>query len=448
MSVFSRRGATVLKVRLVFLLYCGSWLCSSDGPTQKAVECEAAEIQASDICAGYEYNLSLLPRMRVIYEYVLEHGDAFYKLTPQATRRSPNPVLEDYWTDRTRFFLRMPNAFSKGQLYVPPDNVVNPDVLLSKYMDMSIFSYGSVSADGFRLWSGAERDGQGGGVVGAGSITERLGLFLFPPLGVTDETWGPEGIRHPIDVFFARGPEALTVLGTARIGAVETVVVQQTVREKAPDVQQQQVRGKLEIARLATAWIDMRRGCLPLRMDRTSFFLLDGNRLGPTNDGDSLDPAGHPEASFIVVVSRIECSDGGAYYPCDGYTVQRCVSPDYKGPFNDMQGVVQGKTVDVPMVDLHRMTWRTHSVQRDVAVPNETLALAFPPGTRYFDLSRNRGMIEGLPEEALDRLLKEERGAPRAPRTGGYGLKSLLVVVNLVVIGALVYTFWLRRKKR
>lgn len=431
---------------LIFGAWCGWSLLF--GATRCVVECGATEIQPDDIIAAYEYNLSMLPRMRVVYEYVVERSDVFYQLNPGATSESADPVLEDYWTDRKRFLLRMPKSFSEGQSYVPSDTVITPDVLLSVYRDTFVFSYGSTSANGFRWWSGVEKDGQGGGVTGVGSVADRIGLFLFPPLGATDPTWGPEGIRHAIDVFFADGTESLSVVGTIRVDNVETVVAQRTVYAAAPAVQQREVKGKLEIAQVTTAWIDMQRGCLPVRMDQTNCFVLDGNPLGRTDTQKALDPAKRPETDFAVVVSRIERSDGGAFYPSGGYTVQRCVSPEYKGPFNDMQGVIQGKTIAIPMVDLQRMTWRTHSIRPDVAMDEETLALAFPPGTRYVDTSRNRGMVEGMAEEALDRLLEQERGVPPSFATGSHLLKSVLALANLLLIGILVYVFWLRRRKR
>lgn len=131
----------------------------------------------------------------------------------------------------------------------------------------------------------------------------------------------------------------------------------------------------------------------------------------------------------------------------EGVRADRTGSPDYRGPYNDIQGLLEGKVVDIPMVDVTRIHWRVHELQANQSMPEESLALSFPKQTRYFDESRARGMIEGIAEDELDRLIAEEQERMSRPNSR-YPFRWLFIAVNVAVIAGLVFFFWSRRKTR
>jgi len=407
----------------------------------------ADDVQPSDLVAGYQYNVSLFPRMRVVYEGVVELTNEFYERNPQSTQPKRTAVIEDYWTDRTRFLLRMPRKFTEGQAYPIPAVNITPDLLSSVYKDMFVFSYSVDTANGYRMWSGVDEAGLGSGVVGQGPISDRLGEFVFPPMGIADSSWGDKRIWHAIDVFYANPPGEMRVLGRVHVDGVETVVVESLTRKPAAQVLQAQVEGRLETGRVVTAWIDVGRGCLPLRIVENRVLLLEGQRLGTTAPLNDLERDRKQDASKIVSVSRVQTCEGGGFYPSEGVCVERTISSAYQGPYNDVQGLLSGRVVDIPYVDLTRYHWRVLAVQPNVTVPEQSLALPFPDKTRYFDETRARGMIEGVSEVELDRLLAEEeqlRGHPHGSATR-YRFTWFLIAINVLLIVGLVYFFWFRR---
>jgi hypothetical protein len=397
------------------------------------------DYQPADLIAGYQYNRSRFPRPRV----VLRRGIDFRNGTKSV-------IIEDYWTDWQKCLVRMREVSDPGQEYVVPGSEISPESLVSGHPSTRVFSRRSGVTGEFRLWHGVDCDGVGNGRVGTGPISGALVQFAFPPLAAPDTSWDNPSTWHSIDVFFAKPESEMKVLGVRQVDGVETVVVEHMVREPAAEFLQKQVEGVLEVGDVTTAWIDPQRGYLPLRLVKSAAFILDGRRIEHRSADALLDPNGQKDANLVVRVTRIDLCEGGGFYPFEGSRAQRGKDPDYDGPFNTVAEALEGKVRGVPVVDYTREHWQVEYLEPDVGISEETLALRFPEGTQYFDEVRSRGMIEGVSEEELDRVLGEEQGQVVDEEVKpAWRWRGTVIAVNLVFLVALLALFyWRWRRKR
>ena len=65
--------------------------------------------------------------------------------------------------------------------------------------------------------------------------------------------------------------------------------------------------GKLQLFAITTAWIDAKRGCIPLRIEKSGAFFYEGRRLGPV-----------PQIAELLTVFKVQKIDRGGWYPMKG----------------------------------------------------------------------------------------------------------------------------------
>jgi hypothetical protein len=314
------------------------------------VEGSDTEYRAADLIAGYQYNRSRFPRPRIVYRRAIDFTEAFRKHNPGSTA-TQSVIVADYWTDGQRCLLRVPKISGPEEEYVVPDDDIRPGSLVSQYAKIAVFSRGAGSSGEFRLWNGLDAESLGSGRVGMGPISAMVTEFAFPPLAAPDTSWDPPATWHPIDRFFAQPESEMKVLGVTGVEGAQTVVLEHTERKPAAEFLQKQVEGKLEVARLTTAWIDPQRGYLPLRMAASSVLLLDGKRISRRSADALLDPDGRREAAIVVRVTRIEACEGGGSIPSRVSALCAFPTPIMTAPSTTSSQRSKGKSLRFP--------WRT-----------------------------------------------------------------------------------------
>jgi hypothetical protein len=372
-------------------------------------------------------------------------SEAYFREHKGAKDPRREEIYEDYWTDRKRLLVRMPDRPDAVFRYY--DNNISPETLLERYAHWTIFSYDSACGGAYRFWNGLGRDGRGRGVVGTRAVTSLLGLFMFPPLGVSDPAWGQVRTWHVIDEFYARPLSEMRVLGKGVVSGKEVVLLEH-MEMRPPQSASTLAQGrKVEWADITTAWVDVDRGCLPLRMETWSELMLDGVFFGTVAKTSVRNPGGQ-KAYVITEIHEIRKFDGGGFYPVKGVIRNISPDPDYRGPFNTLDGTLAGKVVDVPTVEFTRWEWEAVSVEPNVLIPETSLALKFPKGTAYTDETLSKPFIEGLSPAELERLLEEEAGRGRERPSGVSPWRSVLVAVSVAAILAVVAGFAWRRWNR
>lgn len=230
----------------------------------------AGVISAEDVVAGFRYNVSLFPRLHVAWRRVVGFAGAWHRenerqagiLESKAASETLPPedraelreravrfrrassensgkltVFADFWTDRTRFQVRMPGVPDPTSIsdWQFPAEPLSSNTLCTAYKDQLVFSCFPGSSPEFRLWNGVRLDGERSGRIGDAKVNQRMVNFEFPPLGVADVEWGPMSCWNPVDRFFALPSDGMSVLGTENRGGRSVVRLEHLTLRPARD---------------------------------------------------------------------------------------------------------------------------------------------------------------------------------------------------------------------
>lgn len=414
---------------------------------------ESAEgVTPADVIAAYRQTVLAYPRPRVVWRYKVTLTEAFFQSLARDAPRGKSEtweVIEDIWTDRKRVLSRMSRLPPHSPVRPPEDLVITEGDLIPKFGNCCLFVWNATQGGAYRLWHGVEADGKGRGEVGVGEVDGRVRQLRFPPLvgpspsesrhddwGGWIQTW------HWGDAFFALNPEGMRVIGRERIG--DRLLWKMEHRTVTPMEETSRRTGKrVAGATKLVAWVDLERGGLAMRLERHTELLVDGQP----------EPAAarmKPKPLFVGEIQEVMRTEGGRFYPKKGIDRSYHVDPRWQGQLLTAEERVAGKAVDVPVVEVSRREWEVERVDPDVAMPETTLALAFPKGTPYYDRRESRLRYEGLTDAEVAKML-----AGLGPERAGQGpvsvmrrwLRWMFLACNLVALAAV--GFWLyRRYKR
>jgi hypothetical protein len=344
-------------------------------------------------------------------------------------------ICFDYWTDRLTCQVRFwdsskPGRDGQGEF---PSAPLTPRNLETVYQDINIASYLPGTTPACRIWGGISAGGMKTGATHDHAIPQSMGSFLYPPLGVSDRHWG-YGAWSEIDKFFGFPPGEMRVVQKETMeGAACWLVRHVSLQPAGEDLAK---HGKFQIGMVTRAWIDPRRGCLPVRMDWYSEVYRDG----------ALFRERKPEPYSVLKVNAIKKIDRGGFYPTEGVTESHV--PDPSQPFEPLTGAefVAGKTLDLQYVMDQSTRWFVKSIEPDAKLPRESLAFEFPDGTNYFDSLRGRTLVKGISEEEYDRLIAGGDDVGGEPPSGSPYRLYLIIAGNIILFAALI-AVWRKRRR-
>jgi len=439
----------------------GGW-CVTAAPAEVAPT-------AGELFAGFRQNYLAFPSPRITWCYATTRGDAWYQATEKDSQRlaemasaktagekevrqllrqsralknmmamaRSNAVCFDYWTDRVSCQVRLwdpvrPGA-KDGQPEFP-DAPLTEQNLETVYQHVFIASYLPGEIPPCRLWGGISNSGRKTGGTFDYTIPQAIATFLFPPLGASDRQWGYNGFSE-IDKFFSLPAEETRVVQKETIeGAACWVVKHVSLRPAGEDFAK---HGKFEIADVVRAWIDPRRGCLPLRIEWYGEVYRDGAPFHNLK----------PQPTFVLRVNKIEKIDGAGFYPTEGLIETYQADPTQSFQELTTEEFVAGKTLALRFVVHQATAWFVKRIDPNAKLPRESLAFEFPNGTNYYDAMKGRTLIKGMSEQEYDDLIAE--GGP--PKSGELPSRTAywvaFGVVPLAGLLAVWFILWYRARR-
>jgi hypothetical protein len=311
--------------------------------------------------------------------------------------RRPSTIMQEFRSDRTSFQYRrfsasneseLPNGYSFSKRL--PADASN---LQSVFAQTRISAYDSATST-FKFWIGRA---QGKAFYRAEIRRSRLAddEAYIPPLGLDSDVHG--GILNEIDAFFALRKSQMNVLRAEICDGRETYVVEhRDERKLPPDFLPGELKarfpGKFQLIAITTAWIDAKRGSMPLRIEKSAAFFYEGRRLGPI-----------PQPSESVRVIKIQRIDRGGWYPTKGLVYSFNQDPEWKGGQNDVEKLLTNRFYDIPHVIMNKTSW---DIQHIETVPDtkDFFKFDFPNDTEYYDETSRKLLFIGDQEKYNDQV--------------------------------------------
>jgi hypothetical protein len=434
---------------------------------------------AEAIVSGFRANYHSFPALRILWTYRQEMTDAAFKIaekraerhakdsndqskTPRerenalrqykfASNTLTNPVLRipsiiirEFRTDRTNY---QSLIFRESNLTDLPGGYSFSRRLKANPMNLrTVFARTRITAfdrskSRFMMWIG-QREGKEY-YQGQLTITKPHDSLSFaPPLGIDTDAWN--GNWNPIDAFFAHPANQMTVVRSESLGGAQTYVLEyKDERDLPSDFLTKELRarfpGKLRLYSITTAWVDARRGFLPLRIETAGAFFYEGRRLGPP-----------PGLTELVIVSEIKKIDGGGWYPTSGRVDSLNQDPEWSKGQNTIEMLLTNQSHNIPHVIERTASWATQNIE----VASDTTDLfefEFPNDTEYYDEKAQKFLFTGDRQAYVDKVLIHQDSSIRL-KSKALGLLRLIgfnvAVVVLIVIVCVVSLYVWRRAMR
>jgi hypothetical protein len=221
----------------------------------------------------------------------LRHQEVMWKSeTPeqQAAMRKATSHLEEQielWTDRIGFQVRTPGILvadrdAPDRTFTFPTGPDRKAKLERDFKEISVYNFNGNRADGIKFWNGVISEKPQGAILS--ELHETSPGKWLPPMALREPIAG--FILHPFDLFFsgiydsARVVEQ-TTLGGREVYLVEKIVSMPEMAERMRILVEHDGGSveKLLVQEVQRAWVDVSRGCLPLRMELTAQWIYDGS---------------------------------------------------------------------------------------------------------------------------------------------------------------------------
>jgi hypothetical protein len=328
----------------------------------------------------------------------LERYQNVKKMLEHPNFRQPTISFQEFLTDRKNFQVRVFSASSESELPSGysfskklPADAVN---LKTVFAHVPLSSYDQSRAE-FKVWSGLRngRDYYRAEISVTKVVNNKV---YFPPLGVDSQVWGDNW--NQIDEFFARPESQMRVDRNESLDGVHTYVLEHIVEREFPsDVFPRELRvrfpGKLQLFDITTAWIDDKRGCIPLRIEKSGAFYYEGRRLGPP-----IRPA------ELLTVTELRTVEGGGWYPTKGRVEAFAIDTAWsKGP-NNLEMLLTGRFNVLPYNVYNTVSWEILHVET-VADKADLFKFEFPEGTEYYDEKTKAFVFKGDRQTYFEKVL-------------------------------------------
>jgi len=399
---------------------------------------------AGDLVSGFRTNYHAFPALRILWARKQEMTDAWFKRSENAAEkyrkesndasktpperaralrlsenaknvltnpvlRKPTIILQEFRTDRSsyqacRFNASVESDLPSGYSFSKrlPADPLNLQTVLA-HTRITAYDH---STSQFTYWMG-RREGRDyyQAEIGRKNMGDSEGFF--PPLGHDSDARG--GTLNELDAFFARATSQMRVIRTEVKEGVETYVLEHGEEFKlAPDFLARELPeeliakfpGKLQLYAITTAWVDAKRGFLPLRIEKTAAFFYDGRRLGPP-----------PQSAELLTVFKVQKIDGGGWYPMKGRVCLFSEDPEWtKGP-NSMEMLLDNRFHNIPHVIVKMTSWDIHNIEI-ISDLKDMFKVDFPNDTEYYDDNLKKFLFKG-DQKAYDDKVLRHRNVPQ-----------------------------------
>jgi hypothetical protein len=200
-------------------------------------------------------------------------------------------------------------------------------------------------------------------------------------------------------------------------------------------------QGKLQRVDLTRAWVDVSRGCLPLKMEWESYYTLEeGGRPYSTRSG----------AYQVLEVRSLQQVEKGGFYPTRGSLKRHAqVAQPGTGDGPDFDDFLRGKTPKVAWVPAEEDGWDAYLVRADLNVGPALFELEYPKNTVYYDQLAQKGMSTSGTQERMDEALQQVApGNTTIPGAGPRPRLPLLLALNGAAFAAVVGLYLALRRRR
>ncbi len=300
----------------------------------------------------------------------------------QASLEEKTFYLSEYWTDHEQFQMRIPQklTFPEARGFSFPQEQLSTSADLRRlFSDFHVISWSKLQVPPLWLWLGTNPDGGPEGLVSA-DAPNKFGRFRLPFLGRTSSDWAHQEKWHPVDRFLSDGPEGLVILGEEMLDGLQTLRVEKRLEpETSPE-------GNPVPYRFARAWLDPRRGYLPLRLEHSRRIPEDPDR--PANE--------------IITLTDIRDIGGGFYYP---FVTRREIVDARSRLYIDPNYIDGTPLAPEDMYITEIETWETLSVSLEPIPDPKMFLVGLPDDAIYSDTTQRRFLIKGDPEAAIDALM-------------------------------------------
>ena len=396
---------------------------------------QAALPSVDDLVSGFRANFDSVPTLRILWTRKEEKTDASFKrseimaekyrkesidasktpreramslqLHERAKRALTDPLLrkpfvlvQEYRTDRSNYQYRQFTGSDESDL--PPGYTFAKRLPADALNLQTIFAHTRITAydhsqSTFKFWIGRNEGRDYYQAQIKRSALNDSQAFI-PPLGLDSDAHG--GVLNEIDAFFALPKSQMHVVRAETNSGVETYVLEHREELKlAPDFLSRELiarfPGKLELFAITTAWIDAKRGFIPLRIEKAGAFFYEGRRLGPV-----------PQLVELTKVFKIEKVDRGGWYPTKGRVFRFDQDPEWTRGQNNIEMLLTERFHDIPHVIVNTVSWDIQNIEivRDT---KHFFKFDFPNDTEYYDEASKKFLFIGDQETYKEKVLHQ-----------------------------------------
>ena len=516
------RVILVIRFRSIKCMRCVVFLILSLVAISNVSVC-VGDVSVGDIVAGYKGNASQFQKARVLYKtHTILDRQLFL---PDLNIVDPTFKI-DYWTNFEDVLIR-----GGLEMAVPFDSVLNgaSDSSIttidfeSRYREIPVFSYSEQNKavrhwfgyDTVRRWDAASNSRltlpMPKASIGGAMPLITNSNFLFPPfLPLSYEN--KESV-FPTDVFFEPLHENVRLLGTHEYSGEKYFVLEKRETLSGNDATHSGIvyydwsdviagteheGSDIRMYSVCRAWIDIKRGCIPIRLEYNHYYSVDGKLLGYD---DSLN-FNNTSSDKVFEIQEIREIKHGLYFPMKAsmksyvmggdavtvigiesvedimYELEQIMDTASEQPTSmpvTILDILDGRMQDTSSVGEVYMEqkWEVFHVIPDVEISREALKLPFPKGTEVYDMRTGKTSIVGLTDAEYEQMLRDEEKAilmhgvvpdsgmvfpdpdskwtpedfiPRPPQ--GREATFFVIGVNLIVLALIIRYILLSLKRR
>lgn len=350
-------------------------------------------------------------------------------------RLKPTERRSFFWTDRRQFQYRSPK---KVDVSISDTHSTSGESLLTNWSNVVVCSFVPDREPKFRAWTGLSRKGTkdlGFGVIASKDLQYMNGTLWCPPLGSVGAVWKKQRRFSSLDTVF--GVDVNDGLQSTEVG--EPIRGEETILVRY-------ARGGgvgTSVSRLAI-WVAHRKGFIPLRVERS----FSGGPL--TLEATKEFPS---RLKLTIEVDGID-KIGAGFYPRKIVTTRFEAEPKWKYE-NLGKDPTAEPTVAITMVPATSVEEVILKVEPGRILSDESMAAAFPIGTRYEDLDTKQWYLEGTAKEDFDRQLVAEltkgMDSPKLPsepleKRSRFGVFLWINVGAILLLAIVVVTLRSRAK--
>jgi beta-lactamase regulating signal transducer with metallopeptidase domain len=296
-----------------------------------------------------------------------------YQLKPENVKKRLNESRRwrfQWWCDQQSFHVRWPKHQEDDsvELDVGP---ITPESLEKNYGLVQMISRCKKNNPPARFWYGMENSPRGpAGEVGKASLRTMQSCVSFPPLGVTVvPEWAVAMQFTDMDQFMSQPLEAYQVVGETMLAGRKMILLDCDLNYDFVSTV------KLLFKNRARAWIDPRRGFLPIRLEYDYVPAGDSKR--------AQFPAKMGELSAFAEIDDVR-EVHGAFYPMSGERQEYVPDARWEIELIKKHESSIGKVNPGKLPGWHR-SWRVTSFTANAPAEPGALELVFPKGTEIID---------------------------------------------------------------